>query len=409
MMIRRVAVLVLVVLVGLAAIPISASYATMQPSEKPPISAAKASCQEVVTRALDAAQNSCGSLSNDSACYASNKVTAESRGGPLKFDAVGDRVPLQSISRLVTSPLDAAQGLWGVSVLRMRANLPDTMPGQNVTVLVYGDTSIENVSGDMQAFYFTSGLGQTNCQEAPRDGIVVHSPQHAKATFTVNGVQITMASTVVLRAERNKSMSVQLVEGSASVVAAGVTQVLLPGQLVSVSLGGANGLTAVSAPSAPTIVVIEPVVITILNILIVSENATPTQTPNLTGTPTQTATPGPSPTATATLSGTPTSIPYTTIVIEGPVEQIDLTVNVIVVYGQKIRLRRDDPIRTRVKIGDWIRISGNFDHDENNQIIIIAVVVVIIDAPTVIIVAPGNPGRPANNGNDGHHHHDDDD
>jgi hypothetical protein len=407
MMIRRVAVLVLVVLVGLAAIPISASYAGLQPSEKPLIRAANASCQEVVTRALEAAQNSCGGLGNGSACYASNKVTAESRGGPLKFDAVGDRVPLQSISRLVTSPLDMAQGLWGVSVLKMRANLPNTMPGQNVTVLVYGDTSIENVSGDMQAFYFTSGPGPANCQEAPRDGIIVRSPQHEKVTFSVNGVQITMASTVVLHAERNKSMSVQLVEGSASVVAAGVTQVLLPGQLVSVTLGGANGLTAVSAPSAPTIVVIEPVVITILNILIVSEKATPAATLPATMPATPPATPNA--TAPATPGATPTNVPFTTIVIEGPVEQIDLTVNIVVVYGQKIRLRRDDPIRTRIKVGDWIRINGNFDHDENNQIIIIAVVVVIIDAPTVIIVAPGNPGRPANNGNDGHHHHDDDD
>lgn len=115
----------------------------------------------------------------------------------------------------------------------------------------------------------------------------------------------------------------------------------------------------------------------------------------------------------ATAPATPGAITYTTIVIEGPVEQIDVNINVVVVYGQKVRLRKDDPIRLKIKVGDWIRIKGNFDHDENNQIIIIAIIVVIIDAPTVIIIVPSNPGNSGTTGNqgggDGHHHHHDDD
>jgi hypothetical protein len=65
-------------------------------------------------------------------------------------------------------------------------------------------------------------------------------------------VQISIASTIVLRAERNKSMSIELVEGSAKLTTAKGSQTLKPGQVSTVTLGGANGLTATDAPSTPT-------------------------------------------------------------------------------------------------------------------------------------------------------------
>ena len=61
--------------------------------------------------------------------------------------------------------------------MQLQANLPDTLPGQNVTFLLFGNVEIENaVVGDseatpeagdgdfaplttMQAFYFTSSVG----------------------------------------------------------------------------------------------------------------------------------------------------------------------------------------------------------------------------------------------------------
>jgi hypothetical protein len=127
-----------------------------------------------------------------------------------------------------------------------------TLPGQNVTFLVFGNTAVENTSGDMQSFYFTTGLGSLSCKAAPKDAIVVRSPQHTEITFTANGVKISIASTIVLRAERNKSMSIELVEGHARLSTAKGSQTLQPGQVSTVTLGGANGLTATDAPSVPT-------------------------------------------------------------------------------------------------------------------------------------------------------------
>ncbi|HVO43607.1 MAG TPA: DUF5666 domain-containing protein [Aggregatilineales bacterium] len=146
---------------------------------------------------------------------------------------------------------------------------------------------------------------------------------------------------------------------------------------------------------------------------LVSPTATgPTPTPSLTLTPSLTPLPG-TPTATGAVTpmgpvspmGTP--VPYVTIIIEGPVEAI--IVNVIVIYGQHIRLSPDDPVLHRVKIKDWVRVSGHFDHDENNQVIIVAIVVVMMDAPPIIIVPGGNGNGNGGGDDDKKHHHGDDD
>ena len=43
--------------------------------------------------------------------------------------------------------MDLVNGMWGVALLRVQANLPDTLPGQNVTMLLFGDVAIENAGG----------------------------------------------------------------------------------------------------------------------------------------------------------------------------------------------------------------------------------------------------------------------
>ncbi len=402
---KRFILVIFGVLIGLAVIPLSAAPA--RPSTGSNVAYAGATCQEIMTRAMDALANTCSSVGRNSACYGSSNIKAEANGSnPLKFNAPGDQTGIQNIRSMSTSPLDEKGGTWGLSVMKVQANLPDTMPGQNVTFLVFGDTTVDNASGDMKAFYFTSGLGSPNCKEAPRDGIVVHSPKGMQSTFNVNGAQITMGSTIVLRAERNNAMSIQLVEGSALVTASGGTQVLTPGQVTIVTLGGANGLTAVSVPSQPVVATIETSITVMVNLTIKFDAvATPgvviiVSTPDATVAATTPATIPATPAATsaATLPATQaagptaTGVPFTTIVIEGPVESVDLTINVIVVYKQKIKLRANDPMRTKIKVGDWVHIEGNPEHDEDNVIIIIVINIFIIDAPTGIIVNPSGGG-----------------
>lgn len=111
-----------------------------------------------------------------------------------------------------------------------------------------------------------------------------------------------------------------------------------------------------------------------------------TATPSLTPTTSlETATP------VGTGSATSSPIPYTNVIVEGPIEEVNATIDVIVVRGQRIRLRSDDPIRTRIKVGDWIRVSGNLER-EGDQITIVAVVVVIIDSPSVVSTPDSGQG-----------------
>ncbi len=265
-------VLLLVSVLGLLlVIPLSASYA----QGTPPSASSRLEdsnntvCQDVLVRAMDTLKASCDNLGRNKACYANNKVQAQasSDSTPLKFDATGDIAAIQMIRSIVTSPLDVQQGTWGLSLLKLQVNLPDTLPGQNVSFLVFGDTSVENTSGDMKAFYFVNRIGEPSCAEAPADGIVVRSPNHAHVTFAANGVQINIASTVFLRAQRNGKMQVDLVQGSARVIANGASQILASGQSLTVQMGGADGLTPVGVPSKPFWTPPNPALLNILDML----------------------------------------------------------------------------------------------------------------------------------------------
>jgi hypothetical protein len=199
---------------------------------------------------------------------------------------------------------------WGIALMKIQANLPDTIPGQNVSMLIFGDVLIENqadalpdplpgtitasanlrtgpstdyriagagnngqvvavdarndagnwfrivrpdtgdlawifeslitIEGDpmslavvevdapaatgqfgaMQAFFFLSGVGESSCQEAPRDGILVQTPSGAgTVTLNANDVRIQLGSTAFLTAVPNDVMSITLLEGSATVSA----------------------------------------------------------------------------------------------------------------------------------------------------------------------------------------------
>ncbi|MCC7450752.1 MAG: hypothetical protein IT324_25280 [Anaerolineae bacterium] len=294
-------------------------------------------CQAILSHAIETLNNTCDKLDRNNACYGNNAVEAELNSTTIKFNTLGDRAPIRMIKRLVTSPLDMEKGTWGLSLLKLQANLPDTMPGQNVLFLVYGNTTIENASGNMQAFYFTSGLGSPACKEAPRDGILVRSPNHTEVTFTANGVQITIASTVILRAERNKTMDVLLVEGHARVTAPQGSQTLQPGQTVSVPLGGSTGLDPVSQPSVP--VAFNPDS-TLPIILVSTEKFSP---------------------AHASIN----------VSVEGCITKAQG--NTVTIQGQDIQFQSNDTVLRGAKVGDCVRVNGSLQADDQGKSVIIAV------------------------------------
>ena len=115
-------------------------------------------------------------------------------------------------------------------------------------------------------------------------------------------------------------------------------------------------------------------------------------TPNCSPPPTEEITPEATqpeatstPEATPELTETPTPIPGLpiTIIVEGPVETIN--VNIITIYDIDIEVNVNDPILNVVQIGDIVRVEGDSIIDADT-IIVIAITIVIVDVDVVVNV-----------------------
>jgi hypothetical protein len=110
-------------------------------------------------------------------CYGNslNLATPRNSDETLNFDERGDIVSLTQIESLELSPMDEVTDQWGVAVMQLQASLPDTLPGQNVTFLLFGDVQIEDAADD-QVRIDGSTLAATNVRLSPSsDGLVLGS------------------------------------------------------------------------------------------------------------------------------------------------------------------------------------------------------------------------------------------
>ncbi len=282
---------------------------------------AASACTLIVQTALRAADEACSGTTRNHVCYGNVLGVATPADGveDLVFDAVGDIASLLKVKTLKLSPLDEEANEWGVALMQLQATLPDTLPGQNVTFLMFGDVTItENVGeqvrvdgamrenanvrlgpyatgpilgsltagspliatgkavtsidelwirvrfegyrtrsgwilaslvdvdldalpdvpigsityNPMQAFYFRSGIGQTQCASAPIDGVLVQTPfGTGKVSFNVNGIDIAMGSTALLTSPASEANTcVSLIAGDAELRSNGEVLNLDPGE-----------------------------------------------------------------------------------------------------------------------------------------------------------------------------------
>ncbi|MDX2139437.1 MAG: hypothetical protein SF123_15240 [Chloroflexota bacterium] len=103
-------------------------------------------CAALVEDALAAVGNNCGGLGRNSACYGFDNVSATFNEvmPSAFFTRPADLVELVDLQTLITGPLEIESSRWGIAVLSVQADLPDALPGQNVTFLLFGDVSLEN-------------------------------------------------------------------------------------------------------------------------------------------------------------------------------------------------------------------------------------------------------------------------
>lgn len=267
---------------------------------------AQNTCSLLVEQALTEVDENCDDIDRNQACYGYDLVRAEFQS-PVADDFFAHPADVTNIIELetiTTSPLDEDNNTWGVAVMNVQANLPDTLPGQNVTFILLGDTEVENavepdeivtattvqvISSDfvtvrsgpgenfnalagfaqgsnfmanglsadsvwvrvllddrngwvrrsrlrdnpaldtlatqqgrtrtpMQAVYLRTGIGQSTCQEAPNDMLLIQGPEEFEIELTVNGANFRVGSTVSFRLLAIDLMEVFVIDGNVEVL-----------------------------------------------------------------------------------------------------------------------------------------------------------------------------------------------
>lgn len=125
-------------------------------------------CPEIVEFALASVNNSCSNLTRNSACYGYNQVDATFNVDVPEgfFTQIADIAPLLDLETLQTAGLNSEQDIWGVAVMSVQANLPNTLPGQSVTILLMGNTEIQNEVDSDKAFIHEEAISVTTIASA---------------------------------------------------------------------------------------------------------------------------------------------------------------------------------------------------------------------------------------------------
>lgn len=259
------------------------------------------SCPVMVSDALQLLGDNCDGVERNGACYGYYDVNATFSGevDPDIFSEPSDLAALSQITALRTAPVDLEENRWGIAVMEVQANVPNTLPGQSVIFLLMGDAEVQNavepasafipadpvsitldrdvtarsqptidanevgeieagatlaadaLSEDgawlrvvvneqvawvpmevvaanrglerlptltpasrtpMQSFYFTTGISNPQCNEAP-NAVTVRSRRDMQIALTVNGVDVTIGSTITFRSIAEDEILITVQEG----------------------------------------------------------------------------------------------------------------------------------------------------------------------------------------------------
>lgn len=299
--------------------------------------ATNTTCPALVQRALTEIGNNCNSLDRNSACYGYDRVSAVFTDEVPTgfFTQPSDRTELNRVESLTTNVLDLDNEIWGVAILNVQANIPNTLPGQAVTFVLMGDSTMQNaVSPDviqpyivpvsltleadvegfsmpdrnasiiatipsgaqvladakdeigwlrvvfndlpmwirgedapevlgldvlpiltgepitpMQAFYFETGVGQPACNEAP-NVITVQSPDNIEVVLNVNGVDVSIGSTISMQSTSESTATFSVHDGHLEVLVDGT--MVTTGESMDVMLDEEGNISQWEAPRPST-------------------------------------------------------------------------------------------------------------------------------------------------------------
>ncbi len=111
-----------------------------------PVLAQVDDCPALVQTAIKAVGDLCAVTGLNQACYGNLSLKADPQPGVTSFvfDKPGDTARIANVKSLRVDPFDEVKKEWGVALMRLQANIPDTLPGQSVSFLVFGNVQLEN-------------------------------------------------------------------------------------------------------------------------------------------------------------------------------------------------------------------------------------------------------------------------
>ncbi len=117
-----------------------------QPAQSLLTQAQDDTCPAVVLDMLDVVENNCGGTGRNELCYGNTQLVTEfwEEATSASFAEPADIVNVSDVQTIAGAALDTEEEVWGVGLMRLQANIPETVPGQNVTFLLVGDVEVEN-------------------------------------------------------------------------------------------------------------------------------------------------------------------------------------------------------------------------------------------------------------------------
>ena len=110
------------------------------------VTAQDLACGEIVEDALWSIRQNCADLARDSLCYShpSLDATFADESDAVDFSTPSHRAPLATLSRVKAKGLDLGSAHWGVALMNLGANFPQTYEGPGIIVLLAGDAEVIN-------------------------------------------------------------------------------------------------------------------------------------------------------------------------------------------------------------------------------------------------------------------------
>jgi hypothetical protein len=173
---------------------------------------AQSECPTIVEEALSEIGENCGNLERNSACYGANQLERLTvlNPSPADFFVVpGDRGILNQFREIRPLPLDEDENTYGVAILNVQADVPNTLPGQAVIFMIMGDARLTNAgppigsaASPFQSFYFVPGIGTSDCYEGDPT-LTIQTPDNVTLNLTLNGIDMEMAPNTLLTITHN--------------------------------------------------------------------------------------------------------------------------------------------------------------------------------------------------------------